>query len=102
METERKIYMDTRRLEGGIFTSVSLSRVDAIFEHPPFANRVFRFPSSFRQDQVSDDDGFDEGVDAGHVLPQREDREISRHPPAKPLRQSLPQRRRPLLNQVNK
>ena len=54
----------------------------------------------FREDQVLDPDGRKQGVDAGHLLQEREDRAVPQHPHPQPLHQDLSRRRRPLQHQV--
>ena len=39
-----------------------------------------------REDQVPHHDGRQQGLDAGHFLPEREDRAVSHHSDAQPLR----------------
>ena len=49
-----------------------------------------------RQDQVPHHDGQHQGLDARHVLQEREAGQVPQHHPAKPLCQNLPEWRRPL------
>ena len=44
-----------------------------------------------REDQVSDDDRRQQGLDAGHFLQERENRSVSHNSHPQPLRQSLSQ-----------
>ena len=72
-----------------------------MYEHLRIFTNIYFF-SICSQDQVPHDDRRQEGVDAGHVLPQREGGQVPQHPRAERLHQDLPERRRAVQHKVRR